>query len=76
MDIALEANDGSDTDTDTDGREGKFHLDYFGIAGCAYCLLFGQYIEVTTTKSRWTIKGQLRRWWQVKVRELEEIKDE
>ena len=73
VDIALEANDGSDTDTDTDGREGKFHLDYFGIAGCAYCLLFGQYIEVTTTKSRWTIKGQLRRWWQVKVREIEEI---
>ena len=75
MDIALEANDGSDTDTDTDGREGKFHLDYFGIAGCAYCLLFGQYIEVTTTKSRWTIKGQLRRWWQVKVSQIYGIKE-
>jgi len=46
---------------------GKYHLDYFGIAGCAYCLLFGQYIEVTTAKNRWTIKGQLRRWWQVKM---------
>ena len=67
IDVCLETGDGVDTDTNTDGRVGKYHLDYFGIAGCAYCLLFGQYIEVTTTKNRWTIKGQLRRWWQVKV---------
>jgi len=67
VDVALEAGDGAVMDTDIEGRLGKFHLDYFGIAGCAYCLLFGQYIEVTTAKTRWTIKGQLRRWWQVKV---------
>ena len=33
-----------------EGRRGKYHLDYFGIAGCAHCLLFGQYIEVTTNR--------------------------
>ena len=64
----LENNEEVDIDNNTEeGRTGKYHLDYFGIAGCAYCLLFGQYIEVTTTKNRWTIKGQLRRWWQVKM---------
>ena len=70
IDVVLDTNDGGgDTDINIDGRQGKYHLDYFGIAGCAYCLLFGQYIEVTTAKNRWTIKGQLRRWWQVKVRQ-------
>ena len=28
-------------------QQGKYHLDYFGIAGSAYCLLFGKYIEVS-----------------------------
>jgi len=51
----------------SEGRQGKFHLDYFGIAGCAYCLLFGKYIEVGTVKSKWVVKGQFKRWWQVKV---------
>lgn len=49
------------------GRTGKYHLDYFGIAGAAYCLLFGKYIEVGTVKNRWVVKGSFKRWWQVKL---------
>jgi len=50
-----------------DGRTGKYHLDYFGIAGAAYCMLFGKYIEVGTVKNRWVVKGSFKRWWQVKL---------
>lgn len=50
-----------------EGRTGKYHLDYFGIAGSAYCLLFGKYIEVGTSKNRWVVKGSFKRWWQVKL---------
>ena len=67
IDVVLEMKDEVDVDNNHEGRTGKYHLDYFGIAGCAYCLLFGQYIEVTSSKNRWTIKGQMRRWWQVKI---------
>jgi len=49
------------------GRTGKYHIDYFGIAGAAYCLLFGKYIEVGTVKNRWVVKGSFKRWWQVKL---------
>jgi len=49
------------------GRTGRYHLDYFGIAGAAYCLLFGKYIEVGTVKNRWVVKGSFKRWWQVKT---------
>jgi len=69
LDLSVEPEDGDTREIDTaaEGRTGKYHLDYFGIAGCAYCLLFGQYIEVTTARDRWVIKGTLRRWWQVKM---------
>jgi len=69
LDLSVSSDDGDsrETDTNTEGRTGKYHLDYFGIAGCAYCLLFGSYLEVTTAKDRWVIKGTLRRWWQVKM---------
>merc|ERR1712241_294961 len=69
MDLSVAPEDGDTREIDTaaEGRTGKYHLDYFGIAGCAYCLLFGQYIEVTTARDRWVIKGTLRRWWQVKM---------
>jgi hypothetical protein len=50
-----------------EGRTGKYHMDYFGIAGAAYCLLFGKYIEVGTVKNRWVVKGSFKRWWQVKT---------
>ena len=49
------------------GRAGQFHLDYYGIAGCAYCLLFGKYIEVGTVKNRWVVKGVFQRRWQTKL---------
>ena len=49
------------------GRAGQFHLDLYGIAGCAYCLLFGKYIEVGTVKNRWVVKGNFQRRWQTKL---------
>ena len=45
------------------GRAGQFHLDLYGIAGCAYCLLFGKYIEVGIVKNRWVVKGNFQRRW-------------
>ena len=53
-------------------QQGKYHLDYFGIAGSAYCLLFGKYIEVSlvfeffvTSFLLWTWK--FNRWapWKI-----------
>ena len=70
IDLVLESDKTSDTETSSGGRQGKYHLDYFGIAGSAYCLLFGKYIEVTTSKNRWVVKGTFKRWWQVKVTNL------
>jgi len=29
-----------------EGREWREHIDYYGIAATAYCLLFGTYMEV------------------------------
>jgi len=49
------------------GKAGQFHLDLYGIAGCAYCLLFGKYIEVGTVKNRWVVKGNFQRRWQTKI---------
>ena len=49
------------------GRAGQYHLDLYGIAGCAYCLLFGKYIEVGTVKNRWVVKGNFQRRWQTKL---------
>jgi len=67
IDLVLESDEASDTETSSGGRQGKYHLDYFGIAGSAYCLLFGKYIEVSTSKNRWVVKGTFKRWWQVKM---------
>ena len=54
IDLSVDPEDGDtrEIDTATEGRNGKYHLDYFGIAGCAYCLLFGSYLEVTTARDR------------------------
>jgi len=65
--IDLELEDEKPIENGNSGRQGKYHLDYFGIAGSAFCLLFGKYIEVGTVKNRWVIKGNFKRWWQVKV---------
>ena len=48
------------------GAVGNYHLDYYGIAGCAYCLLFGKYIEVGTVKNKWVVKGIFQRRWQTR----------
>lgn len=49
------------------GRAGQYHLDYYGIAGCAYCLLFGKYLEVGLVKNRWVVKGNFQRRWHTKL---------
>ena len=74
IDLVVEADPSSDITTVSGGRQGKYHLDYFGIAGSAYCLLFGKYIEVSTAKNRWVVKGTFKRWWQVKVEEKNSLK--
>jgi len=66
--IDLDLEEGQEVpQTQTEGRHGKYHLDYFGIAGSAYCLLFGKYIEVSTIKNKWVVKDNFKRWWQVKL---------
>ena len=49
------------------GRAGNYHIDYYGIAGCAYCLLFGKYIEVGIVKNKWVVKGNFQRRWHTKI---------
>ena len=41
----------------------RHHIDYFGVAAVAHCLLFGQYMEVRKTKARWMPRGNFKRWW-------------
>ena len=44
----------------------RHHIDYFGIAAIAYCLLFGQYLDVKKDRSGlWGLKSNLKRWWKV-----------
>ena len=50
------------------GRAGNYHIDYYGIAGCAYCLLFGKYLEVGLVKNRWVVKGNFQRRWHTKLK--------
>ena len=46
-------------------RPYRHHIDYFGIAAVAYCLLFGQYIQIKKVKERWELKNTFKRWWNV-----------
>jgi len=46
-------------------RPWRHHIDYFGVAAVVYCLLFGQYMEVTKVRGRWVPKGTYKRWWKV-----------
>jgi len=48
-----------------EGRHWREHIDYFGLAATAYCLLFGTYMEVVKVGDRWEVKGSYKRWWQV-----------
>lgn len=63
------------------GESWRHEIDYFGIASIAYCLLFGKYIGVATSKAggdaahaaadaasiRYAIDRPLRRYWQVDI---------
>merc|ERR1711874_315291 len=49
-----------------ENRPWRHHIDYFGLAATAYCLLFENYMEVVQVGSgRWEVKGNYKRWWQV-----------
>jgi len=43
------------------------HIDYFGLAAVAYCLLFGQYMEISKVRGRWVPKGTFKRWWKTEI---------
>jgi len=45
-------------------RPWRHHIDYFGVAAVAYCLLFGQYMEVVKVRGRWAPRGSYKRWWK------------
>jgi len=44
-----------------EGRGWREHLDYYGIAACAYCMLFGNYMDIVKSKGVWEVKGSYRR---------------
>merc|ERR1711860_93130 len=46
-----------------EGRRWREHIDYFGIAAIAYCILFRSYIDVVKRGS-WEVKGSFKRWWK------------
>jgi len=53
-----------------EARPWTYQTDYFGLAGIAYCLLYGRYIEVTSSvgaegQKQYRIQQPLRRYWQV-----------
>ncbi|KAI0396089.1 Mad3/BUB1 homology region 1-domain-containing protein [Xylariaceae sp. FL0594] len=64
-----------------EGRPWTYQIDYFGLAGIVHCLLFGRYIDTTTTTTatrgdyqgglgggkRYKIKENLKRYWQVDI---------
>jgi len=45
-------------------RPWRHHIDYFGVAAVVYCLLFGQYMEVSKVRGRWAPRGSYKRWWK------------
>jgi len=47
-----------------EGRPWLHHIDLFGVAGTAYCLLFQDYMDVAKVGGRWVVKGAFKRWWQ------------
>jgi len=56
-----------------EGRPWMHHIDFFGLAGIAHCLLFGGYINNNIVKigGRWGIKGAAyKRWWQVEWKQF------
>lgn len=54
-----------------EGRPWTWQIDYYGVAGIVYCLLFGRYIETVRadtgglgTARRYKIRESLKRYWQ------------
>ena len=38
----------------------RHHIDYFGLAAVAHCLLFGQYIEIKKVQGKWMPKTNIK----------------
>ncbi|OCF44535.1 BUB protein kinase [Kwoniella heveanensis CBS 569] len=47
-----------------ENRPWSYQTDYFGLAGIAYCMLFGKYMETKQVNGLWKIDQPLRRYWQ------------
>ncbi|WVQ75553.1 hypothetical protein IAR50_005180 [Cryptococcus sp. DSM 104548] len=51
----------------TEMRQGKpwsYQTDYFGLAGVAYCMLFGKYMKTVISEGKVRIDQPLKRYWQ------------
>ncbi|ODO01472.1 hypothetical protein I350_06292 [Cryptococcus amylolentus CBS 6273] len=51
----------------TEMRQGKpwsYQTDYFGLAGVAYCMLFGKYMKTIISEGKVKIDQPLKRYWQ------------
>ncbi|WVN86382.1 uncharacterized protein L203_101546 [Cryptococcus depauperatus CBS 7841] len=49
------------------GKSWRWETDYFGIAGVAYCLLFGKHMKTEIFNGRVKIDQSLKRYWQVNL---------
>ncbi|WVR09655.1 hypothetical protein IAU60_006729 [Kwoniella sp. DSM 27419] len=45
-------------------RPWSYQTDYFGLAGVAYCMLFGKYMETKCVDGVWSIDMPMKRYWQ------------
>lgn len=46
------------------GEPWLYEADYYGVAGIAHTLLFGEYISIRSHQDRHTLKRPLKRYWQ------------
>ncbi|WVQ78936.1 hypothetical protein IAT38_001028 [Cryptococcus sp. DSM 104549] len=47
-----------------EGRAWSYETDYFGMAGVAYCLLFGRYMKTEVVDGKVKIDQPMKRYWQ------------
>ncbi|WVF67371.1 hypothetical protein IAT40_002126 [Kwoniella sp. CBS 6097] len=47
-----------------ENRPWSYQTDYFGLAGIAYCMLFGKYMGTKQVDGAWKIDQPLKRYWQ------------
>ncbi|WVQ94967.1 hypothetical protein IAU59_002058 [Kwoniella sp. CBS 9459] len=47
-----------------ENRPWSYQTDYFGLAGIAYCMLFGKYMETKQVNGVWKIDQPMKRYWQ------------